>query len=112
MNAEESLAREIDFDTRLGTKRESRESEAKSKDSSYLKKRSEVFYTFAQHISKTYQGLMDHWYRKNKLLAGCSNLIINWGTQIELSLYWDWHARRIETFLKADLAEGQLLLLS
>ena len=39
---EESLAREIDFDTRLGTKRESQEG-AKSKDSSYLKKQRGFF---------------------------------------------------------------------
>lgn len=50
---EESLAREIDFDTRLGTKRESGEG-AKSKDSSYL-------YTvllpflFDHHHTNTYQ---------------------------------------------------------
>ena len=41
---EESLAREIDFDTRLGTKRESQEG-AKSKDSSYLKKQAERFFS-------------------------------------------------------------------
>ena len=40
---EESLAREIDFDTRLGTKRESQEG-AKSKDSSYLCSKERSFF--------------------------------------------------------------------
>ena len=48
---EESLAREIDFDTRLGTKRESQEG-AKSKDSSYLKKQAERFFSPLPQISK------------------------------------------------------------
>ena len=66
---EESLAREIDFDTRLGTKRESQEG-AKSKDSSYLKKQAERFFSrchkYLRNIPLLLNGSPHHQSPKNQ----------------------------------------------
>ena len=70
---EESLAREIDFDTRLGTKRESQEG-AKSKDSSYLKKQAERFFSrchkYLRNIPLLLNGSPHHQSPKNQKEEG------------------------------------------
>ena len=70
---EESLAREIDFDTRLGTKRESQEG-AKSKDSSYLKKQAERFFSrchkYLRNIPLLLNGSPHHQSPKNQKKEG------------------------------------------